>query len=105
MHFLEVGPVPEGKTPYEAIYMLGYDPSADQYELHLFDRFGSEYSRVVGIGIRRGDSIEFRFEYPAGQFSNTFTWDAGSEQWDMLLREREGSGDWRVWATKTLRRD
>ncbi len=104
MHFLEVGPIPEGKTRYEAIYLLGYDPASGEYELHLFDSFGSAYSRVVGIGTRCDDSIEFLFDYPAGQFTNRFTWHGATGEWDMLLREREGSGGWKVWATKVLRR-
>ncbi|MGE5177773.1 MAG: hypothetical protein ACM3PF_01630 [Bacteroidota bacterium] len=101
MHFRETR-APEGKSPYEALYMLGYDPGDGTYVLHLFDRFGAAYSRVLGVGTRRGDSIEFLFEYPDGEFSNTFTWQSERGCWEMLLRERTEAGEWRLWATKTL---
>ncbi len=101
MRFVEEGPA-SGKGPYEAIYMLGYDSQDGKYVLHLFDTFGATYSRTVGIGTRRGDSVEFLFEYPSGRFSNTFTWDKPAGQWTMLLRQKEGDGEWKVFATKTL---
>jgi hypothetical protein len=103
MHFVEIDP-PDGTTPYEAVYMLGRDASNGAYILQLFDIFGSQYSRVPGIGTRRGDAIEFLFDYPDGGFSNTFTWAPDRDEWEMLLRERGGSGDWKTWATKKLQR-
>ncbi len=103
MHFVEESPAP-GKPPYEAIYMLGYDGQAGKYVLHLFDTFGATYSRTVGVGTRQGDSVDFLFEYPSGRFSNTFTWDRATGQWKMLLQQKEGDGEWKVFATKALSR-
>ena len=103
MHFVEEGPLP-GKSPYEAIYMLGYDNQAGKYVLHLFDTFGATYSRTVGVGTRQGDSVDFLFEYPTGRFSNTFTWNQATAKWEMLLRQRDSNGEWTVFARKTLSR-
>jgi uncharacterized protein DUF1579 len=104
MHFAQEGPSLPDRPPYEAVYMLGYDGQAGEYVLHLFDTFGTTYARTLGVGTRRGDSVEFLFEYPSGQFSNTFTWDRLTGQWTMLLRQREGAEGWRLFATKTLAR-
>ena len=109
-YFLEVrcmqeGPVLPDQTPYEAIYMLSYDNQSEEYSMHLFDTFGARYARTVGIGMRQGDSVEFLFEYPNGLFSNTFTWEDDSRGWEMLLRQKEETGEWKVFAKKTLTRD
>ena len=103
MHFVEEMPA-QGRPPYEATYMLGYDGEAGKYILQLFDTFGATYSRTVGIGTRRGDSVDFLFEYPSGRFSNTFQWDQATGRWTMLLRQKERSGTWKLFATKTLSR-
>jgi len=85
--------------------MLGYDSRSEEYVMHLFDTFGARYSRKVGVGTRGGDSVEFLFAYPSGQFSNTFTWDRQSGGWNMVLRQKEETGQWKVFATKILARD
>jgi hypothetical protein len=102
VHCMQDGPEPQEEAPYEAVYMLGYDSQSGEYVMHLFDTFGAGYSRTVGVGKRRGDTVEFTFEYPQGLFSNTFTWDGDSGQWEMLLRQREPSGGWKTFATKSL---
>ncbi len=102
VHFVEEGLVPPDKPRYEAIYMLGHDRDAGGYTLHLFDTFGAGYARTVGIGTRRENSLEFLFEYPNGLFSNTFTWNDDSGEWTMLLRQQEETGEWKVFAKKTL---
>lgn len=109
-HFLEVHcmqeePILPGQMPYEAIYMLGYDSQSGEYSMHLFDIFGAGYARTVGIGKRGGDSVEFLFEYPNSLFSNIFTWNDDIGGWEMLLRQREETGEWKVFAKKTLTRD
>ena len=73
--------------------------------MHLFDTFGASYARTVGIGKRHGNSVEFLFNYPNGLFSNTFIWNRETVEWEMILRQREESGEWRVFAKKTLERD
>jgi hypothetical protein len=102
MHFVQDGPAPQGQVPYEAIYMLGFDREAKKYVLQLFDTFGPAYSRTIGIGTRQGNAVEFLFDYPDGLFSNLFSWEPETGHWTMLLRQREGTGPWKVFATKTL---
>lgn len=104
VHFIQDGPAPQEGAPYEAIYMLGYDGQSEEYTLHLFDTFGAGYAQTVGIGKRQGDSVDFLFEYPSGLFSNIFTWKRESDRWEMLLRQKEKTGEWKVFATKRLTR-
>jgi hypothetical protein len=104
MHFRQTNPAPE-QQPYEAMYMIGQDSKAGQYIMHLFDTFGAGFSRTIGIGTRKGDAVEFIFDYPAGRFSNTFTRDRTFGKWEMLLRQLEDGGGWKIFATKNLSRD
>ena len=105
IHCIQEGSVSPDQTPYEAIYMLGYESQTGEYLMHLFDTFGASYAQTVGTGTRHDDAVEFLFEYPNGLFSNTFTWNRETEGWEMLLRQREESGEWKVFARKTLERD
>lgn len=100
MHFIQDAASPE-RPPYEADYMIGRDDTTGEYVLHLFDTFGAGYSRTVGVGTRRGSSVEFLFEYPDALFSNEFTWDEAKGRWEMLLRRRDEAGAWTVFAEKT----
>jgi len=101
MHFLESGPSAGDVAPYEAVYVLGRDEGSDEYVLHLFDTFGAGYSRTVGIGTRRGDTLEFLFDYPDGLFSNAFIRESAGGRWRMLLHAKEGDG-WKLFAEKRL---
>jgi hypothetical protein len=102
MHLLQEDTPAAGRQPYEALYLLGYDTESDEYVMHLFDTFGASYARTVGIGTRRGNSVEFLFEYPGALFSNTFTWLPESGQWTMHLREKQETGGWKEFATKKM---
>src|ERR1700682_191323 len=58
MHFLQSdSSVPPNGTLYEAGYLIGYEPATGQYFLHLFDIFGSGFSKTIGVGTRQGNSI------------------------------------------------
>lgn len=104
VHFIQEGPVLQDQPRYEAIYMLGYDTKSGKYSLHLFDTFGAGYAQTVGVGPRHDNSVEFLFEYPNGLFSNTFTWNRETDEWEMLLRQKEESGAWKTFARKSLAR-
>lgn len=105
VHCLEEGSTYQDRPFYEAIYILGYDGQSGEYSMHLFDTFGEGYARTIGVGRRHKHSVEFLFEYPNGLFSNTFTWDRETDTWEMLLRQKEPSGEWKIFATKKLARE
>lgn len=104
VHVVQDNPISGGERPYEAIYMFGFDRESGRYVMHLFDTFGAGYSRTIGTGVLRGNSVEFLFDYPTGQFSNTLTWEETSGRWKMILREQEDNGNWSTFATKILTR-
>ena len=104
VHFIQEGPVLQDRPRYEAIYMLGYDSQSEEYTMHLFDTYGVRYARTIGVGMRRADSVEFLFEYPNGLFSNIFTWDRETDEWEMLLRQKGENGKWKIFARKSLTR-
>ncbi len=104
MHCLQTDNPAPGQPAYEAVYLLGFDEKKGEYSFHLFDTFGPGYAATVGFGRRQGDSLEFLFDYPAGPFSNTFTWKPESGGWEMLLRRQDVHGDWQTFATKRLTR-
>jgi Protein of unknown function (DUF1579) len=104
VHFMQEILAPQDQPPYEAIYIIGYDSQSEDYTMHLFDTFGTRYARTIGVGTRRDDSVEFLFEYPDGLLSNTFTWNRETDEWEMLLRQKEESGEWKIFARKSLTR-
>ena len=109
-HFVEVHCLEEklssrDQNLYEAIYMIGHDSQSGEYSMHLFDTFGAGYARTVGVGTRQDNSIEFLFPYPNGLFSNTFTWHSTTDEWKMLLRQKDETDKWKVFAIKSLSRE
>jgi hypothetical protein len=92
----------DAATPprYEAIVLIGYVYAEKQYVAHWTDTFGAKFSSV-GRGLRSGNSIEFRFEYPDGPFFNTFTWHPERSEWVCRLENQAPSGDRQLFATDT----
>jgi len=86
---------------YEALVLIGYIHSSGQYTAHWCDTFGGKFS-AIGTGVRVGNSIEFRFNYPDGPFFNTFTWLPDKNQWVMRLESQDSSGARNPFATDTL---
>jgi hypothetical protein len=86
---------------YEAIVLIGFIHSSGQYTAHWCDTYGGKFS-AIGTGIRAGNSIEFRFNYPDGPFFNTFTWSPDKKQWVMRLESQDPSGVRKPFATDTL---
>ncbi|MFO0837116.1 MAG: DUF1579 family protein [Phycisphaerae bacterium] len=76
MHLIDAATPPA----YEATVYLGFDPDKARYVAHWCDNFGAGFS-ALGYGVRRGDSVEFRFEYDDGPFFNAFTWHADDDSW------------------------
>ena len=94
------------KSPpaYEAMVFIGYDNTSERYVAHWLDVFGGRSSETLGFGVRSGNSIKFVFEYPDGPFHNTFTWDPGARAWNFLMRSKDKTGKWTVFAEDNLRR-
>jgi hypothetical protein len=99
LHMKDVADPPK----YEAIVLVGFDPTAGRYVAHWTDTFGAEFS-AVGHGKRTGDAIEFVFQYPDGPFYNTFTWNPASRTWKMLLENGKSDGTRSLFAEDTVRR-
>lgn len=92
------------KLPYEAIVMIGYDNASERYAAHWMDIFGGRFSETLGYGKRSDSQIEFVFEYPDGPFHTIFRWDAGSQHWQWLMRQKNEAGQWTDFADATLTR-
>jgi len=68
-------------SPYEAVYLIGYNSDEDVFVLNLFDTFGVSTKPSPGMGKRDEDSIPFIFDYADGPFTNHFIWDDQAQSW------------------------
>jgi hypothetical protein len=68
------------------------------------DIFGGRFSETLGYGKRSENQIEFVFEYPDGPFHTIFRWDAGSQHWQWLMRQKNEAGQRTEFADATLTR-
>lgn len=89
---------------YEAIVLIGYVHATGQYVAHWADTYGGKFS-TMGTGVRSGDTIQFRFEYPDGPFFNTFAWNPETSQWRFRLESQDPSGQRRLFALDSLVRE
>lgn len=89
---------------YEAMVFISYDNISERYVVHWLDVFGGRFSETLGYGTRSGNSIKFVFEYPDGPFHNTFTWNPEQKAWEFLMRSKDKTGKWVVFAEDNLRR-
>jgi len=90
---------------YEAMIFIGYDNASERYVAHWIDIYGGRTSETLGYGKRNGNAIAFNFEYPDGPFHNTFAWDPSNKQWICRMENKDAAGNWKPFATDTLRRD
>lgn len=88
-------------SEYEAIVLIGYVHATRKYVAHWTDTYGGAYS-AVGTGERKGNSIEFRFEYPDGPFFNTFTWASDTKQWTFRGESLDASGQRKLFLLDTF---
>ncbi len=89
---------------YEVMIFIGYDNASERYVAHWIDIYGGRTSETLGYGKRSGNSIAFNFEYPDGPFHNTFIWDSSNKQWVCRMENKDAAGNWKPFATDTLRR-
>jgi len=103
--FLEIHEKDAAAQPaYEAIVLVGWDGVSERYVAHWIDIFGGRTSETIGYGIRSGDRIEFRLEYPDGPFLTTFHWSPEHGEWQWLMRTKNKSGQWEEFGNMNLAR-
>jgi hypothetical protein len=83
---------------YQASVFIGYDFAGNRYVAHWLDGFGGWASETLGYGQRRGQAIDFLFDYPNGLFQNTMTWNPDRRGWSLALRARDRGGNWQPFA-------
>ncbi|MBX7187202.1 MAG: DUF1579 family protein [Vicinamibacteria bacterium] len=89
-------------SEYEALVLVGYEEKTERFVAYWCDSFGPDYA-APGFGKRRGNAIEFVFNYADGPFHNTFTWDPKGSKWTLLM-ESEKDGARVVFAEDTVTR-
>lgn len=100
LHMIDTGAEPK----YEAEVFIGYDAHAKDYVAHWLDRFGAAGARVVANGTRRGKRLVMHFPYSDGAFRDTFTFDARSTTWTLLIESQAKDKTWSEFASYTLAR-
>lgn len=66
--------------------------------------FGGQFSDTLGLGVRDGDSILFRFEYPDGLLRNLFTFHPESGSWTSKIDQVNEAGLMRPFCLDTYTR-
>lgn len=82
------------KPLYTAKVFIGYDCQKEKYVIHWMDNFGGAFSETLGYGVKKDQSIEMSFEYPAGHLLNTFSFDEKNNQWTSHSVTKDETGNW-----------
>lgn len=90
-------------SEYEALVLIGYEEKSDRYVAYWCDSFGPDYA-AAGIGRRKGNAVEFTFNYADGPFYNTFSWDPVASRWTFLMESQQKDGSRVVFAEDSVRR-
>jgi dipeptidyl aminopeptidase/acylaminoacyl peptidase len=100
-----------GSVPYEAILMVGYDPTSKNYVLHLMNIRGGGFARGIAVGRRTGNEISFVYYdiVPPGVNSAAptlatedsrpgvrFTWEPDSKSWHLVFGTQTAKGGWQT---------
>jgi len=102
VHEKAMGAPSTASQPYEAMVFIGYDNASDRYVAHWLDIFGGRTSETLGYGTRKGDALEFVFEYPDGPFRTVFRWMPESRGWQWTMRQKDQAGQWTTFGEMTL---
>ncbi len=89
---------------YTAKVYIGYDCVSERYVMHWLDNFGGRFSETLGYGIKSGNNIEFRFEYPDGSFINKFMYDVTKDSWQFHTTTKNNKGIWITFGDIYLKR-
>jgi len=100
LHYRDVATPPK----YEAMAFIGYDDAGAHYVVHWLDVFGGHFSQTLGSGKRDGNALLVTFNYPDGEFQNTFTFDPKEGSWTSLMRQKGKTGEWSRFAEDHFRR-
>jgi hypothetical protein len=99
LHMIDV----ESPPKYEALVLIGYDHTAQEYVAHWCDLFGARYS-AIGRGKLANGGVAFMFSYSDGPFVNTFTWNPKDKTWTSYMENISSDGSRRFFAEDTYRR-
>ncbi|MFI5154380.1 MAG: hypothetical protein ACHQET_13660 [Chitinophagales bacterium] len=103
--FIEINFVDQASPPsYFAKVMIGYDCISERYVAHWFDIFGGRFSETLGYGVRKGQMIEFRFEYPEAPFINQFIYDNKNDGWQLHMTTKTAQGNRVLFGDEFLKR-
>ena len=103
--FIELTFADTAKQPqYTAKVFIGYDYTSEKYVVHWLDNFGGRFSETLGYGIKSGQIIEFRFEYPEGPFINKFIYDSKNDTWQFHTTTKNDKGVWVTFGDIYLKR-
>src|SRR5689334_11978873 len=91
-------------SKYEAMAFIGYDNAGKHYVVHWIDVFGGHFSQTIGSGKRDGNALAITFNYPDGEFQNTFTFAPKERTWSSLMRQKDKNGEWSIFAEENFRR-
>jgi hypothetical protein len=92
------------KPEYTAKVSIGFDCATKKYVAHWLDNFGGHFSETLGHGVRTGNNIEFRFNYPEGLFMNTFIYDVKRDVWQFQTVSKNAKGGWDIFGDIFLKR-
>lgn len=91
LHMQERGPAQPGRTLYEALVLVGFDPAKQHYVAHWCDSWGPGFASV-GFGTREGDRLPLVFAYDDGPFYNTFVFDPAADAWTFTMENSAPGG-------------
>lgn len=94
---------PATPSQYAADVYVGWSNERQRYDIHWMDIWGGHYSSR-GVGTRHGDTIEFRFPNPDGDFFNTFAYDRAKDEWNMTLENSDQGGTRKLFAKERWER-
>lgn len=103
--FLEISFVDLASPPsYFAKVLIGYDCISERYVAHWLDILGGRFSETLGYGVKKGQMIEFRFEYPDGPFINQFIYDNKNDSWQLHMTTKNAGKGWVLFGDEYLKR-
>lgn len=89
---------------YEGNIYIGLNSAENRYVAHWIDVFGGQFSETLGLGVRDGNSISFRFQYPDAILTNVFTYDPEQDSWISKIDQQDKAGEMTMFCIDTYSR-